>query len=48
VIQPPILVGNALEGIEAAVKSFVQMLANQLTKYPEQWLVLDAAFCEDA
>jgi lauroyl/myristoyl acyltransferase len=47
-IQPPILVRNTSEGIESAVKSFAQMLGNQLAKYPEQWLVLDAAFCEDA
>ena len=48
VIYEPINVGGTVEGIEIAVKSFAATLSDQLVKYPEQWLVLDRAFCEDA
>jgi lauroyl/myristoyl acyltransferase len=34
-------------GIERAVNEFGKILARTLEQYPEQWLVLEPAFCED-
>jgi phosphatidylinositol dimannoside acyltransferase len=45
-IREPIQVSSAGDGIETAVRCFATSLAKQLADYPEQWLVLDTAFCE--
>jgi KDO2-lipid IV(A) lauroyltransferase len=45
VIQPAIEVNHTSDGIEQALRSFARSLTQQLASHPEQWLVLDAAFC---
>ncbi len=46
-IHPAIHVDNRECGIEQAVGEFAKILARVLGEFPEQWLVLEPAFCED-
>jgi KDO2-lipid IV(A) lauroyltransferase len=48
IICTPIDVSKEADGIEKAMQSFTKSLTAQLSEHPEQWLMLDAAFCEDA
>jgi phosphatidylinositol dimannoside acyltransferase len=47
-IEPPIRVSNNPTGIDTAVAAFAAVLARFVELYPQQWLVLDDAFCENA
>lgn len=44
-IRDAIHVSGDANGIEHGVRSFALVLAQQLADHPEQWLVLDEAFC---
>lgn len=48
VIHEAIHVTSQNGSTDAAIQAFAKILTTHLTEHPEQWLVLDAAFCEDA
>jgi KDO2-lipid IV(A) lauroyltransferase len=47
-LEKAIVVSNEIDGIERAVGEFAVVLARYIAQYPDQWLVLNKAFCEDA
>jgi lauroyl/myristoyl acyltransferase len=47
-LEQAIIVSTEIDGIDRAVREFAVVLARYIALYPDQWLVLDKAFCEDA
>lgn len=49
-IEQPIMVDAGLDEqvIPAAMRQWAQVLGRYIGRYPDQWLVLEKAFCEDA
>lgn len=47
-LEPAIDVSAEPDGIERALREFAAVLERYVARYPEQWLVLGKAFCEDA
>jgi lauroyl/myristoyl acyltransferase len=46
-IEAPIAVGPSEDVIHPALRRFAGVLENYVRAYPEQWLLLEPAFCED-
>lgn len=47
-VEDPILVGNNLDELNDALLKIAAVLERYIRTYPDQWLVLRPAFCEDA
>jgi phosphatidylinositol dimannoside acyltransferase len=47
-LEPAITVSNESDGIEQALRQFADCLAKYVARYPNQWLVLDKAFCDQS
>jgi lauroyl/myristoyl acyltransferase len=46
-LEPAIQIPDNPDGLDQAVRQFADCLAKYVALYPEQWLILDKAFCQD-